>query len=494
MQPLTRNRSTRRRLSRGGARRLAMAIALGVLFTSGVALGQGEAQPDGSDATQPAEPADAQSPEPEPETKPEPEPESTRDADDEPRQADQPRQAEEPAEQTEQAEPPETAEAVREIVAQIREQLEQVLGHRNQAAPAQDATWQATLDKLATRCEVLANSTANPTARLALMHLRARALAALARHQPPAADAPSRGDRLAQLRAVAQQIQAMPPDIAPATGGYWLLLADLAELSRRGEPVARQQARAQRLLARYIERFAGSPAAAEFVADARLSLAKLLDERGDQAGAARQLGALGGLAQDSPRYEQTQPMRERIARIGTPVSFEGITTGLSRWRVADHAGTPILIHVYADAVPPSVRMIDRVKRAIEQRSLGGFTIVSLRVGEARPGTASPAWPVIPVELEPGGLLDELGVDALPTLIWLDREGRLAAIGRNLAVLDHQPRPAPPAEPDPDTGEPDDTEPGDTDPDQPDEPTPDTPDKPEPAPEDPAPDTQTHPDP
>ena len=95
----------------------------------------------------------------------------------------------------------------------------------------------------------------------------------------------------------------------------------------------------------------------------------------------------------------------------------------------------MLIHVYADRVEPSVRMIDVISRSIVEGSLSGITVVSLRVGEPVASSAAPPWPTLPVELEPKGVLDQLGVAALPTLAWLDEKGRLASIGTTPAVLD-----------------------------------------------------------
>lgn len=380
----------------------------------------------------------AETPEPKPEVEPEPETDTNPEA---------------PATRSED-----------ELVRAIRAQLEQLLANPYQAPASEQAPAQppsetgaqprhqtrglartAGLESIATRCEVLANNAADEAMRLSLLDLRARALAELARlwgTRP----APERGkDWLARLRAVGVLIQTIDHPHAQPIGAYWQLLAEIARLPEAGEPLQARQEQAQRLLRAYIRSYADDDAATERLADARLSLAQLLDERGDQAGAARQLGAIGELPPRGPRDRQARPIRERIARIGAPVRLDGVSTDTQRWDLDDHAGSPVLIHIYADAVEPSVKMIQQVRDAIEDQSLGGFSIVSLRVGEARPGTPTPPWPVLPVELKPGGVLDQLGIDALPTLIWLDDKGRLASIGNNIAVLDQKP-PAP-VEPD-----------------------------------------------
>lgn len=350
----------------------------------------------------------------------------------------------EEAGEEESGETPGPVEAELDLVAQVSAQLEEALARYRQGVVKDD---RAQLPKIATRCEVLANSASDEPTRLALLSIRARALAALARLDTRSTGQLPGTDWLGQLRGVAKQIKAFDIDSAAAEGDYWLLLADLARIARMGGVIDDRQALAERLLTAYIARYEEDSEALEFVTDSRLSLAKLMDERGDQSAAARQLGAMGEMPEDSPRMQQTQPMRERIASIGRQVNFEAITTGLTRWRVADQSGNPILIHVYADPIPASVKMIDQIKTVISGRSLGGFSVVSLRVGDALPGSVAPPWPVIPVELEPGGLLDNLGIDALPTLIWLDQQGRLTSIGRTISVLDQQP-----TAPDPDKDE------------------------------------------
>ena len=290
---------------------------------------------------------------------------------------------------------------------------------------------------LVTRCGVLANSAMYDQTRLALLGYQARALAALAPLENTE-QGPGQSSRLEQLREVAEQIRQLDVPNAEPTGDYWHLLADLAVSAQAGGTVAARQALAEELLISYIEANAGKPAATEFLIDTRLSLARMMDERGDQRGAAELLDAIGKLPKNSPRQAEVKQLRKSIERLDTPIQFESVTSRLEVWRSADHIGKPVLIHVYADTAEPSVQMIESINEIIGSGLLSGIAIVSLRVGEPVAGTTTPPWPTLPVQLEKGGVLDQLGVTSLPTLAWLDSKGRLASIGHTISVLEQHP--------------------------------------------------------
>ncbi len=319
----------------------------------------------------------------------------------------------------------------------LREELSALLDADGRAAAGADGSDENRLAGLATRCAVLANSVQSQQARAVLLDCQARANASLAQL---AADGPeqTRQRRLQQLRSAAEKIRALEVPTAQPAADYWVLLADLAEAVDLGDSVGPRQVLARRLLTAYLDKHRGSRAGREYVIDARLSLAHLLDERGDQRGAMRQVEAIGELPEDSPRLLEVERLTARAARIGKAVQFEGVTTGLEVWRLSDHAGQPVLLHLYADAVQPSLDMIDQITDAIAARALGGFRVVSLRVGEPVAGSKTAPWPTIPIGLEPGGVVDKLGIDALPTLVWIDADGEVASIGHALAVLEQAP--------------------------------------------------------
>lgn len=286
---------------------------------------------------------------------------------------------------------------------------------------------------LATRCGILANSAMHDEVKLVLMGYQARALAALASLEPAAQKQdPSRLD---QLDEVVLQMEQLDLPGAQATADYWELLSDMARLPSTTKTPAQARALTEWVLNRYIAQYEDNEDATEYLLDARLSLAHLLDQRGAQREVAKQLDRIGKLPPDSLRAPELQRLRDSIDRLGTPIQFESLSTQLATWRSSDHLSKPVLIHVYADRVEPSVRMIDVISRSIVEGSLSGIAVVSLRVGEPVASSAQPPWPTLPVQLEPKGVLDQLGVAALPTLAWLDEKGRLVSIGTTPAVLD-----------------------------------------------------------
>lgn len=287
---------------------------------------------------------------------------------------------------------------------------------------------------LATRCGILANSAMHDEVRFVLLGYQARALAALISLEP--ADQQQDPSRVEQLRDVAEEISEL--DGLPgsqASADYWALLAAMADRAQSQAPPAEQRALSEWNLARFIQTHADDLDASEYLIDTRLSLAQLLDQRGAQRRVVKLLDQIGELPADSPRAQELKRLRDSTARLGTSIQFESISTQLARWRSSDHLGKPVLIHVYADQVEPSVRMIDVISRSIVEGTISGIAVVSLRIGEPVAASASPPWPTLPVQLEPKGVLDQLGVAALPTLAWLDETGKLVSIGTTAAVLD-----------------------------------------------------------
>ncbi|MEO0475732.1 MAG: hypothetical protein AAF085_07165 [Planctomycetota bacterium] len=303
---------------------------------------------------------------------------------------------------------------------------------------------QAKLMSLATRCGILSNSAMHQEVRLVLLGYQARALSALASIP---SDQPNAGSA-EQLNDVAQQIAAIDLPGASPAADYWLLIADMTQRSAAKQSSVKRLARVERILKAFVNKHEGDPNAAEYVLDTRLSLSYVLDQRGAQREVSELLDKIGELPEDSPRLSETNRLREHLTKWQSPIAFESLSTQLVNWDSTDHIGKPVLIHVYADSVDPSVRMIDAISRRIVEGTLSGIAVVSLRVGDPVAGSSTPLWPALPVELEPGGVLDQLGVEALPTLAWLDAQGKLASIGTTIAVLDQFEflQPADPEEP------------------------------------------------
>ena len=335
----------------------------------------------------------------------------------------------------------------------LRSEIDEVLVGQDKGDGDDHPSMEARLAGFAVRCEVLADHAQADHAKAILLSCEARVNAALVYLQDPAMQRVL-ASRLAQLRSAAQAMRGLSAPHAQTDADYWELVANLAQAAHLQAGVEARQALAEKLLGSFIQTYKDEPSADDYVVDARLSLAQVLDDRGDQAGVRKQLEQVGELPSDSPRAEQARLLRASVARIGKKVRIEGVTTRVSVWKLSDFAGQPVLLHLYADAVEPSVAMIQTIREAIEQGKLGGAAVASLRIGESIEGAPSTPWPTLPIDLEPGGVLERLGVTELPALVWIDAQGRIASIGHTAATLDQMPghaaedTPGPDSQPDP----------------------------------------------
>lgn len=338
------------------------------------------------------------------------------------------------------------------IAVGLRDEIEAILGADGSAYAQAEPSIEVRLSQQAILIDALTGLIESERARAILLASQARAVASLAQLQGPE-DEQTRQRWMLQLRSVVASLGKLNLPDARREADYWQLLADLADAAHLSAAVDARQVLAEKLLTDYIDVYADDRAADEYVVDARLSLARLLDDRGDQGGVAKLLDAIGELPKDGPRAEQASQLRASISRIGKAIEIEALTTRVSVWKLSEFAGQPVLIHVYADAVEPSLAMIETIRRAIQAGRLGGVAVVSLRVGEPIEGAPIAPWPTLPIGLEPDGVLDRLGVAALPALVWIDARGRVASIGHLPAVLDQLPKPDPetedPAEEQPD---------------------------------------------
>jgi len=324
-------------------------------------------------------------------------------------------------------------------VDRIYQEISELLTEEGRPVTPGDTAVADKLADLATRCGVLANNVRSDDARAVLLSCQARVIAALTQLDPADLAATEKAEeQFKHLRETGEQIRSLArPDSQPASD-YWKLTADLAEISRSKASIGLRQSLARQMLGDYIDHYAKSQQAGDFVIDARLSLASLLDECGNQQAAAEQLEAIGEVDQASPRFPAYSRLENRAQRIGKAIQIEGVTTSAQRWRLSEQEGRPVLVHVYSDSVESSLKMIDAIRSSLTTQTLGGFRIVSLRVGNAIPGSPTPPWPTLSVDLQPGGVIEQMGVDALPTLAWIDQRGHLASIGHTLAVIDRIP--------------------------------------------------------
>jgi len=242
--------------------------------------------------------------------------------------------------------------------------------------------------------------------------------------------------RLTQLRNAAQETRDTDNAYAPATGGYWLLVADLTDLNRAAAPVAQRQPRAIERLSAYLAAHPDGQTPEAIGTQVRMALVRLYDQAGRNAEACAQLADLRQrLDADDARLAALADVAATCERVGKPVELELDTIDGSAWSLADHAGRRVLIHVYADWAPQSKAVFEALSGSRAALAEAGVSVLSLSVGPTRRTAAQQAWPIGVASAKEGGVLDGLGVRGVPWLMVIDAEGNLARVGRTAHVID-----------------------------------------------------------
>lgn len=333
---------------------------------------------------------------------------------------------------------------------ELEEELSTLVGSDGLPIELGNADVRDALRDVATRCDLLSHGAGESPALRVLAETQARAHNALVQDAAAHGHAAEVARGLTQLRHAANRLAGLDVPGAEAAGAYWRMLADLIDVNRTvAEPHSRRLI-ARELFAHYVANYAEDaaedPAARAYLADVRVALARMLDEAGRQQDAVDALGDLASAEPGDERYEQVRGVLARHGRLGEPVSFELAGPTGQPWRVADQAGRPLLIHLYQHGVEPTAGSVVALRRAIAQARHGGFAVVSIHVGAVEPGQNLPPWPTLVLEPGSRGVLEALGVDAVPAYVWLDAEGRLASIGRTPEVVSRVPgAELPPAE-------------------------------------------------
>lgn len=332
---------------------------------------------------------------------------------------------------------------------ELSRELAPLLGPDGLPRTLGDAQVRADLRGVATRCDLLLRSLTDPSALQRLYETQARVHNALVQDAAAHGEAVEVARGLGKLREAAARLADLEDDSSAAAGGYWQMLADLIDANRTIDNAADRRVFVRELLSRYVEDYgeleALTPETTDYVLDARVALARLLDEAGEQRAA---LDALGPIAQaedeHQPEHERQGEVRSVIDRgrtVGRPLELDLPLAAGGRWSLADQAGEPVLLHYYAPGHGDAPEAIAALSRAIEDAELSGFSIVSLHVGAVTDETHLPPWPLAVVGGPERQALAAAGLASVPMYVWIDADGRVAAIGKTLEVIRRFPRPA-----------------------------------------------------
>jgi thiol-disulfide isomerase/thioredoxin len=136
-----------------------------------------------------------------------------------------------------------------------------------------------------------------------------------------------------------------------------------------------------------------------------------------------------GLLASPPLKGAGEPLAGKRVENGPEVpDFEAKTADGATFKLSEHRGKVVLINFWATWCPPCVAEVPDLIRLQETYGPKGFTVVgvsqdeSLEVAAAFAKDRGVNYPIL---LQPDGLSQKLGVQALPTSVLVDANGKLA---------------------------------------------------------------------
>lgn len=327
-------------------------------------------------------------------------------------------------------------------LARVRQEMAQALAAMGTAGPDDAARLQATLNRLADLSGQIAGRASSPS-----VQLEGRNTQMIAQQQAVQNDLRLNRDQplregIARIRESALRARQINSPVAPVVSDFWLMQADLLDLSTGGavEPETRQRLAIDRLT-RFASQHARAqdPMSASMVQHVRMGLLRLYD----QAGPTDKACALGkSLLEASPDdaalRAAVQSYLRPCAVMGKTIEARVTLVDGKAWSLKDHRGKIVVIHFAADWFPPSMRMVHRLtqlRHRLGDEQLAVLTVLldaPDRSVEERQLDWSLARQTAGAE---GSLSRLLEVGTLPRLVILDRQGRVAASGSSSAVLD-----------------------------------------------------------
>lgn len=325
-------------------------------------------------------------------------------------------------------------------VLRLRAEIDAMLTPEGLVAPSDP---QANVEQRKRIAEIAATSNTiagsnddNPDLQYVARQNEMRAYHALAQ-DAAANDRPAEASyRLTQLRNAAQETRHTDNAYAPATGDYWLLVADLTDLNRAAMPLAKRQPEAIRRLAGYLETHPDGQTPETIGTQVRMALVRLYDQAGHNPEACAALAELRDrLDAEDPRLAALADVAATCDRLGKPVAAELTTLAGETWSLADHAGRRVLIHVYADWAPRSTAVFEVLSQSHDALGEAGVDVLSVSVGPTQRTAEQQAWPVATASAKEGGVLDQLGVRGVPWLLVVNEQGELAQVARTPQVVE-----------------------------------------------------------
>jgi thiol-disulfide isomerase/thioredoxin len=193
-------------------------------------------------------------------------------------------------------------------------------------------------------------------------------------------------------------------------------------------------------LVQFVKDFPGS----EDTAEAMLQLAVGEEFAGRTAEAIDWYGRIVGSFGESSQAKKASGAKRRLESVGNPIPLAGNTLDGKQVSLAAYRGKTVLIHYWATWCEPCKQDLEILKQMQAKYAAQGFALIGVNLDSDR-GAAiqflrsqSLPWPQL---YEPGGLdsrfATEMGILTLPTMILVDKEGKVINRSIHAGELDEE---------------------------------------------------------
>lgn len=180
-------------------------------------------------------------------------------------------------------------------------------------------------------------------------------------------------------------------------------------------------------------------------AEAMFQLANIDDYLGDVEAATAVYRKIVTDYPDAPMAPRAQGAVMRLTSVGKPIKFEGTNLAGDAFKLNQLHGKTVLIHFWATWCEPCKAEFEELQRLHAKYSKEGFEVVSVSVDESKESIQTYLqqnqlpWIHLYAEggLEGSPLAAQLGVIALPTMIMIDREGKMIERGLSLTQVERE---------------------------------------------------------
>jgi thiol-disulfide isomerase/thioredoxin len=174
-----------------------------------------------------------------------------------------------------------------------------------------------------------------------------------------------------------------------------------------------------------------------------------------QLGVSEEFAGQGPQATDwyrklAERFAKTAPAEKargalrRLQPAAEPIAFRAGTLSGTSLELKDHRGKLVLLHYWATWSPSSTAQMTALAEVQKQHGLSVLAVIGINMNDRREEASKYvteqriAWPQIH---EPGGLdgppADWFGIFSVPTIVLLDREGRVVKHGADISEMERE---------------------------------------------------------